>query len=283
MRNPFAKRSRRAAEVSTATSPEVSPAPATLPPRSVADAPTVHHTYGGVALEVTMADDVSVAWYDVDWPEVPEVLFLAKHGIGPGTTVFDIGAHQCVYAMLFATEVGPTGRVFAIEASTHNAEVSRRNRDLNRLDNLEIIHAAVTEHGGTVSFGRGFNGQVGEFEDSETVDALTIDQLTAQHGPPDLVFLDIEGCEVRALHGAADTLAHRPICFVEVHVGEGLEDFGDSADALIEFFPESVYDRYLSDETRREPFPFDAPTYAAMSTERFFFTAVPKDRAPLPA
>jgi FkbM family methyltransferase len=181
--------------------------------------------------------------------------------------------------MLFATTVGPTGHVLAVEASSHNAEVARRNRDLNHVENLEILHAAVTETGGTVNFGRGLNGQVGDFEDSETVEAFTIDQLAQRHGDPDLVFLDIEGCEVRALHGAAQTLAKRPMCFVEVHVGEGLEDFGDSPDALLDFFPADQYDRYLSTETQRHPVPFDLDTYAQVRDARFFLTAVPKAAA----
>ena len=41
-----------------------------------------------------------------------------------------------VYALLFAQRVGPTGRVVAVEASAHNADVSRRNRHLNRTSNL---------------------------------------------------------------------------------------------------------------------------------------------------
>ncbi len=273
MRNPFSKRI-RTTEIAPGAAAETPPETPT--PIPVAEAPTVHHTYGGADFEVTMADDVSVAWYDEDWPEVPEVMFVSDHGIGTGSTVFDLGAHQCVYAMLFATTVGPTGRVLAVEASSHNAEVARRNKDLNHVDNLEILHAAVTETGGTVNFGRGLNGQVGDFADSETVEAFTIDQLAERHGDPDLVFLDIEGCEVRALHGAARTLAKRPICFVEVHVGEGLEDFGDSPDALLDFFPVDQYERYLSTETERHPVPFDTETYAQIRDSRFFLTAVPK-------
>lgn len=242
----------------------------------VAHAPTVSHTYAGVELEVTMADEISVAWYDTDWPEVPEVDFLVRHGIGAGATVYDLGAHQSVYALLFADRVGPNGRVVAVEASTHNADVSRRNRHLNRASNLEIVHAAVTERPGTVSFGRGFNGQIGSFGDSETVEAVTIDDLMDEHGAPDLIFLDIEGFEVRALHGAPRTLATTPAAFVEVHVGEGLEDAGDSADDLLAFFPAERYDRYLSDEHQRHPQPFTQHAYREMSAERFFLTAIPR-------
>jgi FkbM family methyltransferase len=242
----------------------------------VAQAPTVRHTYAGVPLEVTMADEVSFAWYDVDWPEVPEVDFLVRHGIGSGATVFDLGAHQSVYALLFAHRVGPSGRVLAVEANAHNADVSRRNRQLNGVGNLEILHAAVAEQRGTVSFGRGLNGSIGAFEDSATVDAVTIDDLSVRHGPADLLFLDIEGFEVRALHGARATLARRPAAFVEVHVGEGLEDAGDSADDLLAFFPSSAYDRYLSDEEQRHPQPFTEHAYRQMKQRRFFLTAIPR-------
>ena len=59
-------------------------------------------------------------------------------------------------------------------------------------------------------------------------------------------------------------------------VGEGLEDFGDSPDALLDFFPADQYDRYLSTETQRHPVPFNVDIYAQVRDARFFLTAVPK-------
>lgn len=254
----------------TGAEPESAPSP-TAP-----QAPTVRHTYGGLDLEVSMADDVSVAWYDVDWPEVPEVDFLSRHGLNEGALVFDLGAHQCVYAMLLGNIVGSAGKVVAVEASPHNADVARENLRLNQVANVEVLHSAVTETGGTVNFGRGFNGQVGDFPDSVTVTGVTIDGLSQIYGSPDLLFIDIEGFEVRALHGATATLATRPLCFIEVHVDYGLEEVGDSSDALLEFFPKDDYELFLSNEVERHPTPYSDADYGVISKERYFLTAIPR-------
>jgi hypothetical protein len=62
---------------------------------------------------------------------------------------------------------------------------------------------------------------------------VTIDSLTRRYGPPDLLFIDVEGFELQALRGASSTLAvHRPDLFVEAHVGVGLERFGTIDDLL---------------------------------------------------
>ena len=63
------------------------------------------------------------------------------------------------------------------------------------------------------------------------VEAVTIDTLAARYGVPDVLFIDVEGFELHALRGAAQTLkAHRSDLYVEAHVGAGLERFGSVAD-----------------------------------------------------
>jgi hypothetical protein len=71
---------------------------------------------------------------------------------------------------------------------------------------------------------------------------VTIDELAACHGRPDVLFIDVEGYECHALRGARNTLASHPDCFVEVHSGEGLEKYGGSESEVASFFPEAVYE-----------------------------------------
>ena len=82
------------------------------------------------------------------------------------------------------------------------------------------------------------NGHVAAADEaSVAVRAVTIDELTAEHGAPDVLFVDVEGYELHVLRGAHRTLEScRPDLFVEVHMGEGLERFGD-ADALLALIP----------------------------------------------
>ena len=187
----------------------------------------VTHTYGGHRLTVALSDPLAEGWYDHDWPRLEEVDQLIDiGGLRRGATVFDLGAHQGVVALMLAAEVGTSGRVIAVEAQPHNVSMARRNVSLNRATNVTVVHAAISDRPGTLHFEHGLNGHV----DSATrignveVVALTIDELAGRFGAPDVVFLDVEGYESKALDGAAATLgAGRTSFFVEVH-GDELVD-----------------------------------------------------------
>jgi FkbM family methyltransferase len=237
----------------------------------------VRHTYGGHDLQVRLADPLAQGWYDHDWPLPAEILFLREHGLRPGATVFDLGAHQGVVALMLAREVTPAGRVVAVEANPHNAAAAEANARLNAADNLTVRCAAVADRAGVVTFNLGLNGQVDDGTGQwgrTTVPAVTIDQLATEYGPPAVLFIDVEGFECHALRGAADTLArHRPDCFVEVHLGAGLEKFG-SLDELLGYFPPAAYTLYrlAADDPSAVPTPVAADELRAES-ERFFLLA----------
>jgi FkbM family methyltransferase len=179
------------------------------------------HDYAGHGLQVLVSDPLSEGWYDRDWPPLVEIQELSRCGaIRPGARVFDIGAHQGIVALILAAEVGTEGLVIAVEADPHNARVAQRNVDLNRADNVRIVAAAISERAGTVYFAEGLNGHV----DARTrvgnveVPAVTIDDLAQHHGAPDVVFIDVEGYESKALEGASAILREvRATFFVEVH------------------------------------------------------------------
>lgn len=220
------------------------------------------HWYGGSRFSVRLADPVGETWYDHNWTNLPEIGFLRTSRLKRGATVFDLGAHQAVVALMLSAEVGSEGKVVAVEAEPHNAAVARENLRLNRVSNIDVLHAAVSEVAGFVQFAEGLNGHV----DSASrragrirIPAVTIDQLAARYGDPDVIFLDVEGYEARALSGAKTTLgrAHSDV-FIEVHIGCGLEAAHGSWQDLIAPLRANGYDLYLavgdlSSEYRFEP------------------------------
>jgi FkbM family methyltransferase len=237
----------------------------------------VRHNYGGYDLEVELVDPMGADWYDHDHPELPEVALLKKHGLRPGARVFDIGAHQCVVAMMLSKTVGPDGFVLAVEASPENCEAGEQNRKLNSLDNLRILHAAGAAKSGTLIFNRGTNGQVddgsGEWGQIE-VQAYSVDDLAERFGAPNVLFIDVEGFECELLRGAQKTLAGKPDCFVEVHVNAGLEKFGGSVSQVLSLFP-AGYEFFGA--VPDQPFgPFQEDS--AMVRDRFFLVAIPTRR-----
>jgi FkbM family methyltransferase len=235
----------------------------------------VTHTYGSTTLRVELADGLAEGWYDHDWPALPELERLRMHGLVPGARVFDIGAHQGVVALMLADVVGPAGHVLAVEAEPHNARVAERNRALNDARNVDVLHAAGAAAPGTVLFAEGLNGHVedeGRSWGKVEVPAVTVDELAARVGPPDIVLVDVEGFEAEVLAGSSRTIEkHRPTFLVEVHVNHGLERppeeivaFFGSYRRLLVAPAEGATDRFVAYETGAE-----------LLRDRFFLIAVP--------
>jgi FkbM family methyltransferase len=183
--------------------------------------------YGGRELRVRFEDALAEGWYSEDIPALPEIELLRTVGaLKLGSKVFDIGAHQGVVALMYADVVGPSGSVVAVEAERHNARVAERNRDLNGAAQLVVEHAAISQEDGKIRFAESLNGAVHEHARIGTVlvDAVTVDSLSARYGVPDVVVLDVEGFEARALRGATETLERCPAFVVEVHVGQIVDE-----------------------------------------------------------
>jgi FkbM family methyltransferase len=252
----------------------------------------VQHRFGPHELRVLIGSPYAER-YDFDWPDIAELELLRRGALRPGTRVFDLGASCGVIAMMLAKTVGPEGQVVALEAHPQDAELARQNRQLNGLDQLEVVHAAVARASGSVVFGA--NGSVddgsrrwGQLE----VPSRSIDDLAASHGRPDVVFMDVEGYELEALRGAPATLQAGPDWFVEVHGGDQLRRYGGSAHAVLEQFDRDRYDLYVAldglgpgpgrtvvCETRFEPL---ERTRLALSELRFYVVALRRGRAAPP-
>src|ERR1700736_2562395 len=197
----------------------------------------IRRTYGGHELRVVIADATADGWYDFEWGNdfLPELAYLRQGRLGPGARVFDIGAHQAVVAHVLTRLVGAEGEVIAVEADPWNAKRAKENVDLNRTTGLTVLHAAVSDgrfkdHRSGLYFGdRAFNWSL------ERVPEITIDEISDRYGFPDVVYMDIDGFELLGLRGASKTLQRPVAWFVEVHVGEGLEDEGATWQEVLGF------------------------------------------------
>lgn len=226
----------------------------------------VEHTYAGHRFKVLLADGIGEGWYDKDWADLDEVGLLATGRLRAGATVFDLGAHQGVVAMIMSRIVGPTGRVIAVEGMRHNCDVAEENVRLNKITNVSVHHAVIAEQDGQIRFFDGLNGSVSREGVGQMVDAITIDSLAQKYGPPDVVFVDIEGFEVKALTGAAATLRTTADWFVEVHVGCGLEEYGGSIDQVLGRFDAKKYDRFVWNlDTKQKPKSLEASSEVLLS------------------
>jgi FkbM family methyltransferase len=243
----------------------------------------VTHRYGSVELRLLLADPLAERWYDLDWPPLPELAILRDHGLRPGARVFDIGAHQGLIALVLAHEVGPEGEVVAVEPSAHNIGVAERNRELNGAQTITFVRAAVSDgSAATVAFMDDLNGYVVPEGGSglEEATAVTIDELAARYGAPDVVAVDVEGYEERALAGASATLAAgRASFYVEVHAGCGLERAGGSVRGVLSAFDRERYALLVAPVIGARTHVFVAledDAAAAITRSHFFAIAIPR-------
>jgi FkbM family methyltransferase len=208
----------------------------------------VEHQYGSHTLKMNISDRIAAEWYDKDWRLPPETEFFARGQIAKNGRIFDLGAHQCLIAMLLAREIVPDGQVVAIEANQHNAEMARDNVALNHVDNVDVVHAIVSRTSGRAHADFSFNSHAQQglgARVGETADGVSIDDLSRQKGWPDLVYLDIEGFEIEALKGASQTLARWCHWFVELHGDETLGRYGARNADILQFFEMTKFARYL--------------------------------------
>jgi FkbM family methyltransferase len=124
-----------------------------------------------------------------------------------------VGANVGYYTLLRARGVGPKGRVIAFEPNPANVARLKEHLRLNKIDNVQVVEAAVSDSEGTAFFsGEGATGKL-----SETGAPIQTVQLD-NYPRPDLIMMDIAGAETAALCGSAKILTERhAVWFIAVH------------------------------------------------------------------
>lgn len=138
-----------------------------------------------------------------------------------------------------ALAVGPLGHVYALEASNANYDVLLRNIQLNRLDNVTAVCAAVTDR--TTDLEVPACGAPGNYSLASnsptrtTIPAWSLDDFDRHYKIEQvaLMVIDIEGSETLALRGARSLLRSGRVRTVVCEVNPSwLGRMGSSAQEL---------------------------------------------------
>lgn len=237
----------------------------------------VTHRYGSGPLTIWLANAMAQAWYDSDWAELPEIAILRRGRLRNGARVFDLGAHHGVVALMLAREVGSEGQVVAVEADPFAFRVLERNKELNHASQLKVVHAAIQERSGRLApvapSPEGPSDRLLNWGDQK-VSGLSLDDMTREFGMPDVIFVDVDGFDCHVLRGGSETMASKPDCFIEIHVGCGLENEGGSVAEALSYFPAQEWNLQIASDDAREFVPF-APGHPLLA-QRFFLIASAK-------
>ena len=162
-------------------------------------------------------------------PQVQKALIAH---LRPGMTFYDVGANIGFFSLMAARIVGPQGRVVSFEADPEIAARLRENLARNQFSYAHVEQKAVWSEPATVSFervdpntspdrGLGHIAPNGSAPGTITVEAVSLDQYTASHPPPDFLKCDVEGAELAVFQGATRLFSDkRPIFLVEMHCSE---------------------------------------------------------------
>jgi len=131
-----------------------------------------------------------------------------------GDIFFDIGAHIGYNTILASRLVGEQGRVFAFEPFPENFQLLKKNVAANSCRNVSILEMAISDQNGTAklfldkeSIRHSLYGKSSDSDHIE-VETTTLDDFLKKNGMPrvDVIKMDIEGGEMRALRGMANML-----------------------------------------------------------------------------
>lgn len=138
----------------------------------------------------------------------------------PGDTVLDLGANHGVYALIAAQAVGPTGRVDAFEPNPRLSKLVDLSLRLNGFGGWAQVHpVGASETGGTARlvFNDNFSGggsvalAGGDTRPGVDCRLVALDDMFADPAyVPDVIKMDVEGHEGRALRGMRKLLARAP-------------------------------------------------------------------------
>ena len=150
----------------------------------------------------------------------PHVTNVLRPLLKPGIIFGDIGANIGYYALFAAAHIGSSGKVIAFEPSSRNCDLLRMSLHANHYTNVYIHPYAVADAEGIVGFGMDdSNGRISRDDPAAAayqVRAITLDAFLKDEPQIDVIKMDIEGAEGRALDGMRDLLRrHRPILLTE--------------------------------------------------------------------
>ncbi len=179
-----------------------------------------------------------------------DILPVCLEHINPGDTVIDAGAWIGGHTMAYAKKVGDLGRVFAFEPNPSAFDCLVRNKQLH-----PNVHCLQVSLGNkiqpvwlTIKKGWCDSGYVG-LDDGIMVGMFPIDHYDLA---PNFIKIDVEGCELKVLKGAAKTIEkHRPKMVIEIN-RPALERQGDTREQVFDWLTKHDYtyqpiDNYMDD------------------------------------
>jgi len=163
--------------------------------------------------EVKLLNGLKFKFLQNPYPYFLDVKHYFRHyRLKKGDNIIDAGAYPGDFAMYCAKKVYP-GKVVAFEPDEKNYSRTKRNIELNKIDNIILIQKAIFSKEGQINFD---NENKEDSKISPTgkdkIYAVVLDKELKRIGIQKIDFLkiDIEGAELEAIKGINQILKENP-------------------------------------------------------------------------
>jgi FkbM family methyltransferase len=183
--------------------------------------------------------------------------------LAPDSTFYDIGANVGYFTVL-GSEVCVNGSVHAFEVDPELVKALEYSLERNGTS-ATVVQSAVSDFSEDTLTVTAKNvptvvADAGSGEYSgKTVTTVTLDDYCDAGNPiPDVIKMDIEGHELRALQGAENVISspNQKVLFIEVHP-EKLAERGDNATNVMNYLSDAGYECYRFVNHRSDDIAFE--------------------------
>tara|TARA_R100000458_G_C8272273_1_gene247071 strand:- start:1172 stop:2026 length:855 start_codon:yes stop_codon:yes gene_type:complete len=208
-------------------------------------------------------------------------MHLIKETIKPGMVCVDLGANIGYTTLFMLDEVGPDGKVYAIEPDPHNISLLLQNVQNNGfMSRCEIRRCAISDTDGKIDFWIASQPNLNSVKKTkysirkEEVTCHTLTNYLKDRRYPNFIKMDVEGHEVKIFEGALEYFTKNEgntNFLVEVHPHFYDED-NDFAAILKEFFKIGFKGKYAISTPIPQPALFKEAGYepvAVFNTDGF--------------
>ncbi len=182
---------------------------------------------------------------------------LIKRIVKKGWIICEVGAYVGDHTPLFSNLSGENGKVISIEPQPQHFKLLLNNIALNKLNNVIPVRAAISNTEGVSTMyippnfsidGRMYKVK-NEIRKKQKIATKTIDNLLSQYGSVNLIKMDIQGWEEKALEGAKKTIGNNPnLCLITEFWPEGLKEAGTNPLRFLKNLKKLGFNIYLINE-----------------------------------
>lgn len=168
-------------------------------------------------------DDI---WHVLPWRE-SRIFDYIKQNLNEGNVFVDAGANIGVYSILASSLVGRNGQVVSIEMIPETANRLKKHSKNNNCKNIKMIESALSNIAGEIvrayipqnKFGMASIEVKHEDKDLMLVEVQTetLNNILSEYNSIDLMKMDLEGAEFKALQGASEVLSGIKCIIFESH------------------------------------------------------------------